>query len=52
MHFLKVLTSFAASGAIGELRPLVSPGDVAGSLGPPADAGRVDRKRHRPHLFR
>jgi hypothetical protein len=52
MQLVDVLTSFAATGAIEELRPLASLRDVASSFGPPADAGRVDRKRHWPHVFR
>ncbi len=45
------LAEFGSTGAIGPLRCGASLKDIAATLGPPWDIGRVSKRRRWPHLF-
>ncbi|MGW2591709.1 hypothetical protein ACWCXC_15800 [Streptomyces sp. NPDC001515] len=51
MTAIRILAEFGASAAIGPLHCGASLNDIAATLGPPWEIGRVSKRRRWPHLF-
>ncbi|MET8968763.1 hypothetical protein [Streptomyces hydrogenans] len=48
---MRILAEFGSSAAIGPLHCGATLNDIAATLGPPWDIGRVSKRRRWPHLF-
>ncbi|MEU1371953.1 hypothetical protein ABZ454_38580 [Streptomyces sp. NPDC005803] len=48
---MRILAEFGSTAAVGPLRCGATLNDIAATLGPPWDIGRVSKRRRWPHLF-
>ncbi|WP_031519795.1 hypothetical protein [Streptomyces sp. NRRL F-5123] len=51
MNVLRTLAEFGSTAAIGPVHCGAKLNDIAATLGPPWDIGRVSKRRRWPHLF-